>query len=56
MLRGVLYWAAVLAISVALVVVLILFFESRDESSLDQGQAGSVSANRAKTMTLWAAL
>ncbi len=31
----VLYWLAVLAVSLALVVVLILFFESRDGSSLD---------------------
>jgi hypothetical protein len=29
------YWAAVLAISAALVVVLILFFESRDQSRVD---------------------
>jgi hypothetical protein len=35
MLR-VLYWLAVLAISLALVVGLVLFFESRDDSSLDE--------------------
>jgi hypothetical protein len=29
------YWLAVLAISLALVVALILFFESRDDSSLE---------------------
>ena len=34
-----LYWLAVLAISVVLVVVLILFLESRDKSSL--GEPGS---------------
>jgi cytochrome b subunit of formate dehydrogenase len=30
-----LYWLAVLAISVALVIGLILFFESRDQSSVE---------------------
>lgn len=34
MLR-VLYWLAVLAVSLALVIALVLFFESRDDSSLD---------------------
>jgi hypothetical protein len=32
-----LYWLAVLAISVALVIGLILFFESRDQSSVESG-------------------
>ena len=36
-LGKVLYWLAVLVISLALVVALILFFESRDDSSLDAG-------------------
>jgi hypothetical protein len=36
-LRGILYWTAVVAISLALVVALILFFESRDQSSLEGG-------------------
>jgi cytochrome b subunit of formate dehydrogenase len=35
----VLYWLAVLAISVALVVGLILFLESRDQSSIDSDSA-----------------
>lgn len=35
-LLKILYWLAVLAISLALVVALILFLESRDESSLDE--------------------
>ncbi len=35
----VLYWLAVLAISLALLVGLILFFESRDESTLDESRA-----------------
>jgi hypothetical protein len=35
----VLYWVAVLAVSLALLVALILFFESRDESELDAGAA-----------------
>ena len=36
-----LYWLAVLAISLALLVGLILFFESRDESSIEEGRAGA---------------
>jgi hypothetical protein len=32
-----LYWLAVLAISVALLIALVLFFESRDESNVDNG-------------------
>ncbi|MEJ7785776.1 MAG: hypothetical protein WKF96_13300 [Solirubrobacteraceae bacterium] len=36
-LLRILYWLAVLAISLALVVALILFFESRDESRLEGG-------------------
>jgi len=35
----VLYWLAVVAISLLLVVLLILFFESRDDSSLDESRA-----------------
>jgi hypothetical protein len=31
------YWVAVIAISLALVVALILFFESRDQSSVESG-------------------
>ena len=37
MLLKILYWAAVLAISLALVVGLILFLESRDQSSVESG-------------------
>lgn len=33
----ILYWLAVLVISLALLVALVLFLESRDESSLDSG-------------------
>lgn len=36
-----LYWAAVVAISLALLVGLILFFESRDESTLDESNAST---------------
>ena len=36
----VLYWLAVLAVSVALVAGLILFFESRDASRLEGAAAG----------------
>ena len=39
MLGKVLYWIAVLAISLALLVALVLFFESRDDSALDQAGA-----------------
>jgi hypothetical protein len=37
MLLKILYWLAVLAISLALVVGLILFLESRDQSSIESG-------------------
>ena len=46
-LGKVLYWLAVLAISLALVVGLVLWFESRDDSDLDRSQvapAGVTSA------------
>jgi hypothetical protein len=33
-LAKILYWAAVLAISVALLIALVLFFESRDSSQV----------------------
>ncbi len=36
------YWLAVLALSLALLVGLVLFFESRDQSTLDMGAAGAV--------------
>jgi hypothetical protein len=35
MLLKILYWLAVVAISLALVILLILFFESRDQSSVE---------------------
>jgi len=35
MVGKIVYWLAVLAISLALVIALILFFESRDDSSLE---------------------
>jgi hypothetical protein len=38
-LLKVLYWVAVVAISLALVVALILFFESRDQSSVESDSA-----------------
>jgi cytochrome b subunit of formate dehydrogenase len=37
MFLKILYWLAVVAISLALVVGLILFLESRDQSSIDAG-------------------
>jgi hypothetical protein len=39
MVGKILYWALVLAISAVLVVALIIFFESRDDSSLGSGAA-----------------
>ena len=39
MVLKILYWLAVLVISLALVVGLILFLESRDQSSVDSGSA-----------------
>jgi uncharacterized protein involved in outer membrane biogenesis len=35
-LGKILYWVAVLAISVALLIALVLFFESRDSSQIQQ--------------------
>jgi hypothetical protein len=35
--KRIIYWLAVFAISVALVILLILFFESRDQSSVESG-------------------
>jgi hypothetical protein len=36
-LAKILYWVAVLALSLALLVALVLFFESRDTSNIDRG-------------------
>ncbi len=36
------YWLAVLVISVALLIALVQFFESRDESRLEDSKAGLV--------------
>lgn len=44
MLKKVLYWVAVVVLSLALVVSLILFFESRDDSSLDDARATPMAA------------
>jgi hypothetical protein len=38
-LRAILYWAAVLAVSIVLLVALVLFFESRDSSNVDSNGA-----------------
>ena len=46
-LLKVLYWLAVLAISVALVIGLILFFESRDQSQVENGSLGAPAAGPA---------
>jgi hypothetical protein len=35
------YWAAVLAISLVLLVLLVSFFESRDQSQVDRGALGT---------------
>jgi hypothetical protein len=42
MLLKILYWLAVVAISIALVIGLILFLESRDQSSVESGSAAPV--------------
>jgi hypothetical protein len=36
-LGKILYWLAVLAVSIALLIALVLFFESRDESQVGNG-------------------
>lgn len=70
-LRRILYWLAVLVVSLALLVVLVLLLESRDDSSLESGsratetaaggylrlsRGGPRPAKRAKTTIRWAAL
>ena len=47
MLLKVLYWVAVVAISLALVVGLILFLESRDQSTVEDTRQAPVSLQRA---------
>ena len=42
MLLKLVYWLAVVAIAVALVVALILWFESQDASDIDQSQSAPV--------------
>lgn len=44
LLRRVLYWLAVLVVSLALVVGLLLFLEARDRSSVEKGAAPSAPA------------
>lgn len=39
LLGKILYWLAVLAVSIALLIALVLFFESRDESQVENGAA-----------------
>ncbi len=41
MLLKLVYWLAVVAISVALVVLLVLWFESQDASDIDDSQAST---------------
>ena len=47
MILKLVYWLAVVAISVALVVALILWFESQDASDLDQASSGAPVTNAA---------
>jgi hypothetical protein len=42
--KRIIYWLAVLAISVVLVILLILFFESRDQSSVESGVVPAIPA------------
>ena len=44
MLLRLLYWLAVIAVSLALVVGLILFLESRDQSSVESGTVVPISS------------
>ena len=44
MLLRILYWLAVLAVSLALVIGLILFLESRDQSSIEGAARGSLTS------------
>jgi hypothetical protein len=44
-----LYWVAVLVISLALLVLLVLFFESRDNSNLDERDSSGTGARAAAT-------
>jgi hypothetical protein len=46
-LGKIVYWLAVLALSLALLVGLVLFFESRDQSTLDMGAAGAAATTTA---------
>lgn len=50
MLLKVLYWLAVLAISLVLLVALVLFFESRDESRLNEGRGTDVAVTPRATL------
>ncbi len=43
-LGKIVYWLAVLALSLALLVGLVLFFESRDQSTLDMGAGAAMRA------------
>lgn len=70
LLWRVLYWLAVLAVSIVVLVALVLFLESRDRSEVDPDagsaeraaltlystRAGDSSTSRAKTTMRWAAL
>ena len=47
-LLKVLYWVAVLAISLALLVALILLLESRDDSEVDSGARSAPSSQAAR--------
>ena len=49
MLAKVLYWVAVVLVSLALVIALILFLESRDDSSLEGARLLRVAAGAALT-------
>ena len=47
MVVRIVYWLAVIAISVALVIGLILFLESRDQSTVEDTRQAPVSLQRA---------
>jgi hypothetical protein len=51
-----LYWLAVLIVSLVIVFLLVLLFESLDDSSVDQGYLGSERTSVEKTTIRLAAL
>ena len=51
MLARIIYWLAVLIVSLALLVGLVLFFESRDRSTLSGASGGSLLIGPPRTLS-----